>query len=191
MSWFRIAFLALTTWFTMILSGCCDKSIEEARRQGIEEGIKIKGEEIKIKAGDISSHLNRAFLIGSVFYVCIGLLGPSITEKVKNVSVSVFNIGIGKQVFLAISAYSTVIVGLFLLSLLSGVLKEAKPAVWVLLGGTVYPFFVHVIPSIKAPDKTRRKAAVGQIKSFLVNIVMFYLILKALSPEGLSGFKIF
>lgn len=166
---------------------------------GCFEGLKddaIKDYQRQVEAArvakliELRGRLSSSFFIGAIGYVCIGLLGPTVAERFRRVVAEKFKMSTKDQVALAKGAYWTVIVVVLLFSLFNHHLGTVRPAVWLLLGGTAYPFFVHVIPSLELNDKMRRKAAVGQIKSFLMLIFIFYVILRFLSPGGFGDIKI-
>lgn len=144
----------------------------------------------KTKLGELTSKLSSSFLLGALGYVCIGLLGPSATEGTRKFLAEQFKMSKENQISLATWIYWTVVVGVFVFSIFNQHLGAVRPAVWLLLGGTAYPFFVHVLPSLEAGDKLRRKAAVGQMKSFFMLIFIFYIILRFLSPDGFGDIKL-
>jgi hypothetical protein len=118
------------------------------------------------------------------------LIGPSATEKTREIVAAKFKLSKQNQVMIANLLYWFGVVVVLLLSLFNTHLQTVKLSVFLLLGASAYPFFVHVLPSIETKDKTRMKAAIGQVKSFFTLIFIFYVILKVLSPEGFGEIAI-
>lgn len=170
----------------LALTGC----YEEEKKKAVED-YQRQVEQVRVaKLHELRGRLSSSFFIGAIGYVCIGLLGPSLAEGTRKVVADQFKLSIEDQVSLAKGVYWTTVVIVVLFSFFNTHLGAVRPAVWLLLGGTAYPFFVHVIPSLEAADKLRRKAAIGQIKSFLMLIFIFYVILRFLSPDGFGDIKL-
>lgn len=123
-------------------------------------------------------------------YVFITLVGPSVAEGARSAVAKQFNWAKSDQIDFAKVAYWGTIGSVLVFSFFNQHLSSMKPTVWLLLGATAYPFFIHVLPSIEADDKPRRKAAMGQIKSLLMLIFIFYVVLRFLSPDGFGEIKL-
>lgn len=163
---------------------------EDEKKEAIETYQKQVEQARNAKLGELRSKLSSSFLLGALGYVCIGLLGPSATEGTRKFVAEQFKMSKEDQISLATGIYWTVVGIIFVFSIFNRHLGTVRPAVWLLLGGTAYPFFVHVLPSLEAGDKMRRKAAVGQMKSFFMLIFIFYIILRFLSPDGFGDIKL-
>jgi hypothetical protein len=130
-----------------------------------------------------------SFFVGAIVYVCAGLLGPSVTERGRLWAAEKFKLSTNDQITFAYWIYGALVVGTLVVTGISEHLRPTFMAVIVLLGGTFYSFKCHVIPGLQTGDVNRRKMAVGQIKSFFMLIVIFYIIMKFLSPEGMGQIK--
>jgi Na+/phosphate symporter len=172
-----MAMFAIIYCGASLLSGCEGHYHDKAERARIA------------KLSELRKQVSSAFLLGAIGFVCIGLLGPTVTEASRKYVAEQFRLSISDQVFLAKALYWSGISVVLVFSLFNAHLKNVQPAVWLLLGATAYPFFVHVIPSLEAGDKMQRKAAVAQIKSFLMLIFIFYVILRFLSPDGFGNIQ--
>lgn len=181
----RIILVFAVCFAVFSLSSCYE---DEAR---IESNQKKKIEQARIvRLDELRSKLSSSFLLGALGYVCVGLLGPSATEGTRKFVADQFKMSKEDQISLATGIYWTVVGVIFLFSIFNRHLGPVRPAVWLLLGGTAYPFFVHVLPSLESGDKMRRKAAVGQMKSFFMLIFIFYIILRCLGPDGFGDIKL-
>jgi len=178
---FRSTLIAATVCCAaLLLTGCIDGDDERTKAE----------EERRARLLEFRGQISSAFLLGAIGYVCIGLLGPTVAEASRRHVAEQLKLSASAQVSLAKGVYWSVICVLFLFSLFNAHLSTVKPAVWLLLGATAYPFFVHMLPSLKAGDILRRKAAVAQIKSFLMLIFIFYVILRFLIPDGFGPIQI-
>ena len=160
--------------FFTLLTGCAG-----FYNQRIEQRIEEYGQ-----------RLNPQLLIGTIVYIFITLVGPSIAEGVQSTVVKKFNLSKSVQITTAKILYFSAIVGLFLLSFADKHLSKMNKQVWLLLAATLYPFLVHFLPSIEADDKDRRKAAVNQIKSLFMLIFVLYVIARLLRPDGLGVIRL-
>jgi hypothetical protein len=142
------------------------------------------------KLSDLRSGISSSFLFGTIVYVLITLVGPSVAEGARSTIAKQFNWSKNEQIVIAKVAYWGAIGSVAVFSFFNQHLASMKPAVWLLLGATAYPFFIHVLPSIEDDDKPRRKAAMGQIKSLLMLIFIFYVVLRFLSPDGFGEIKL-
>jgi hypothetical protein len=164
--------IRVSTWLYFLLSltlltGCAplyDEKLEEYRQR-----------------------LNPQLLIGTIVYIFIILVGPSIAEGFQSTVVKKFDLSKSVQITTAKILYFSTIVVLFLISFADKYLSIMHKQVWLLLAATLYPFLVHFLPSIEADDKERRKAAVNQIKSLFMLIFVFYVISRLLSVDGFGG----
>ena len=130
-----------------------------------------------------------SFFVGSLIYVCVGLMGPTVSENARLWAASQFKLSSKNQIALAWLLYA-VAIGLTLwITFKSEYLTPSWPSVIILLAGTFYSFLGEVIPSLRTGEVNRRKLGVGQIKSFFMLIAIFYVIMKFLSPEGLGDLK--
>jgi hypothetical protein len=178
---------ALVVATYLCLTGCSGGPTPEQIQEEFKRQLDAQRE---AKLGQLRSQVSTSFFFGAVGYVCIGLLGPSAAELGRRLVVTRFKLSIEYQVAIAKFSYGILVGVGFFLSLTNSQLRAVQPAVWLLLGATSYPFFVHVIPSLEAGDKMRRKAGVAQIKSFAMLIFVFYIVLRLLSPEGLGEIKV-
>ena len=142
------------------------------------------------KLSELRSRISSSFLLGAVAYVFVTLVGPSVAERARSTAAKQFNWTKSDQIDLAKVAYWGIVGSVVVFSLFNQDLSSIQPAVWLLVGATAYPFFIHVLPSIEADDKPRRKAAMGQIKSLLMLIFIFYVVLRFLSPDGFGEIKL-
>lgn len=147
-------------------------------------GCTSEEEKREIRLQELRERVTASFLLGAIGYIAIGLMGPSVAEKGRKWVVGRFHLSTAAQIALAGGIYALAILVVILFCIFDKYLRSGIPAVILLLGATVYPFFGHVIPSLRTGDVQQRKAAVGQIKSFLMLIFIFYVILHFLSPEG-------
>lgn len=175
----KITRLIVLGFLAFALMGCGGES--EAER---DETARI------VKLETMRANLKFAFVLGALGYLCVGLIGPKVAEGSRALVANRFQLSTGKQVLFAKCIYWTVVIVVLIASLVNVHLKEIEMAVWLLLAGTAYPFFVDLLPSLESGDKTRRKAALGLIKSFLMLIVVFFVVLKFLDPDGFAGLKI-
>jgi magnesium-transporting ATPase (P-type) len=176
--------------FFIILSIFCLAGCGDSDEELIEKyKNKIENDRIE-KLSGLRSTLSSSFLLGAILYVCVVLIGPSATEKTREIVAAKFKLSKQNQVMIANLLYWFGVVVVLLLSLFNTHLQTVKLSVFLLLGASAYPFFVHVLPSIETKDKTRMKAAIGQVKSFFTLIFIFYVILKVLSPEGFGEIAI-
>jgi len=178
----KITRLIVLGFLAFALMGCGGES--EAERDKKRETARI------VKLETMRANLKFAFVLGALGYLCVGLIGPKVAEGSRALVANRFQLSTGKQVLFAKCIYWTVVIVVLIASLVNVHLKEIKMAVWLLLAGTAYPFFVDLLPSLESGDKTRRKAALGLIKSFLMLIVVFFVVLKFLHPDGFAGLKI-
>jgi hypothetical protein len=181
-AWVHVCGLVL---IALLLTGCPPS--EEKIKQEVKHQIEQQRVE---KLSQLRDRISSSFLLGAIIYVCITLVGPSVAEGVRGSVAKQLNWSKSGQVYFAKFAYWATIVIVGIVSLFNQHLSSMKPAVWLLLGASAYPFFVHVIPSIEAEDKARRKSAMGQVKSLLMLIFIFYVVLRFLSPEGFGEIKL-
>lgn len=159
-----------------LLLVACGPSESEVRRNIEHQRI----EKLHILRSQISS----SFTLGSLVFICISFFGPTLAEKARASLAKQFHLSETDQVSIAKVLYWLAAGTVALMAVFNEQLGAVRQSVFLLLGATAYPFFVHVVPSIRTGDKLRRKAAVVQIKSFLMLIFIFYVILQFLSPEG-------
>ena len=164
--------LLILFFLLLVISGC--NSNEREREKRIDR--------LEIMQKKVSSQ----FLYGAFVYVFFVLIGPTIAEKSRAAITNKFHLTITSQVRLAKFAYSTLISVILLLSMCDKYLNEIFPVVLLLTGATLYPFLVDVIPSLKNQNTIQRKSGISQIKSFLILIFVFYIILRMLNPEGIG-----
>lgn len=187
----RFFFLIFITLSFLCIVWGCAKSPPPADPIAIAKAEIIKQMEYErnTKLEAIKEDLKEAFLLGTIIYVSIGLAGPAVAEGARKIVTQRFHLSPKAQIKLAASLYLAVMSSFFIFSILN---KDLRTVIWpviLLLAATAYPFFIHVIPSIKTEEKMRRKAAVAQIKAFLMLILIFYIILKTLSPEGFGSIQ--
>lgn len=136
----------------------------------------------------LRQRITPSLLMGTIGFIGIALLGPTVAERVREAAAKQFRLRVEAQIKVALWVYWAVVGVIALLALGNQHLQQVKPSVFLLLTATSFPFFVHVIPSLKQGDRAMRKAGMAQIKSFLMLILVFYVIMRMLTPQGL-GFE--
>ena len=159
--------------FALFLTGCI-QSAEEQRQ---------------IKLSKMREQVTISFLVGAIVYVCAGLMGPTVSERGRQWAAEKFRLSTADQITAAYWIYGACVIATLVATVFSDHLRPTFMAVMILLAGTFYSFKCHVIPGLLKGDVNRRKMAVGQIKSFFMLIVIFYIIMKFLSPEGMGQIK--
>jgi len=135
---------------------------------------------------EVRQRVSPSLLLGTIVYVGLAFFAPAIAEKAREAVAQKLSLGPGAQVKLALFIYWLAVGTIFVLALINIHLRQVRPSVFLLLGATAYPFFVHLIPSLKEGDRIKRKSAITQIKSFLMLIFVFYVVMRLLTPEGLG-----
>jgi hypothetical protein len=151
----------------------------------VERAERLRREQL---AQEYSQWSGIAFLFAAI-YVAVILLGPSVIEWSRGQIVRHFNWSKETQIEMAQWIYFGITATIGIGTLISPHLWAIKLAVVILVGATLQPFFNGIVPSIETNDKQRRKAAVAQIKSLWMLILVFYIILRLKTPEGFSGLK--
>jgi len=169
---------------TLFLTGCPgDEEKIEAHDKAVAKARVEKLDQFRDK-------VRSSFLLGALGFVCISFFAPTIAEEGRKFAAKQFSLSDETQVKIAVRTYWAVVSSVALFSLLDKSLSTVFPAIFLLLGATAYPFFVHILPSIPAHDKMRRKAAMAQMKSFVMLIFIFYIILRFLSPDGFGDIQL-
>ncbi len=163
----------LLVGLSLLLTGCPGDDSERVQR-----------------LNELRERVSGSFFLGSLCYIAAAFAGPSVAEASRKAIADKFKMSIEDQVTFAKSVYWTVVGIVVLVSFFDDHLSDVKPAVWILLGASAYPFFAHVIPSLYTQDKMRRKAALAQIKTFFMLIFIFDVILRFLSPEGFGNLQL-
>jgi hypothetical protein len=139
---------------------------------------------------EIRSKFSAPCLLGALGFVCLTFLGPTVLEGARRTIAEKYNLSKSAQHEIALLLYLGIVAGILLMAFFNSHLSAVKPAIFLLIGATAYPFFIHVLPSIQTEDASRRKTAVAQIKSFVMLIFIFYVVLRFLSPDGFGAIQL-
>lgn len=169
-----IVFLML---FTLLIAVGCDDEDKAAD----EEALRIR------KLAEMRESISGYLLLASIVVVLGGLFLAPIMEKFRAKTASWIGMTLDTQILVAKVTYFAVVILILTFSFQNESLKPLFPAVLVLVAGTFYPFFVHYIPGLKNADAMRRKAAMSQIKGFILMIVVVYVLISVLTPDGIFG----
>ena len=170
------------------LTGCGPGvSTEEEVKRQLEE-IRQKAEAARAaKLSELRIGLSRSFLWGACGYVAVTLLGPFVAEYCRSSVSSHFKIPLDLQVQISYWLYFSVVSFVIIITVVDDSLRTVLLPVLVLLTASAVPFFKGVVPGIVNENKLQRKAAMAQIKSLLMLIFVFYIILQVLRPEGFGS----
>ena len=100
----------------------CGPSVEDVKKKIEEQRVE--------KLENLRSRLSSSFLLGSIVYVGVTLLGPSIAECVRSAVARKLKWSMSVQIDIARFCYWSIVIGIGGLSLFDAHLSTIKPAVW-------------------------------------------------------------
>ena len=159
---------------SFMLAGCSDKKIDL-------EQIRIE------KLAAMREGMTGFLVFAAMIVVGGGLLAAPALEKLRASTAGYFKLSIDTQINMAYTVYFTVAAVVAIFSIADPGLSLIFPAVMILLAGSFYPFLVHYVPGLKNSDLMRRKAAMNQIKTFMMMILVMYVLMNILTPDGFAG----
>lgn len=159
---------------------------------GCEENVSVESEEqLRIKRlTEMREGIAGYLVVASTVAVFAGLVLAPMFEKGRSAVAKILCLSTETQVFIAKCVFFTGSLVILLFSAFDSNLAPVFPAVIIFLGGISVPFTLEYLPGLRQNDLMRRKAAMNQIKAFLMFILAMYFLMQILTPEGIFNISI-